>query len=953
MKNLISRITTINSAVFFTALFITVFILSQVFNSKNIDLESLDKLIISQATADGISIKGRVSLFYNVLFAGIGLWLVQVILLSFVFQKLKINLQQRSSILLISTIGIFAIFIGLIGVHSEFLIGLLVILLIYKICAFGIGNSGIKDLKPFKTDILSTVVLAFGFLIYFAILHFTGTNSFLLIYVIILLFLTLLFIGIQKITKLRLRRIIQLAVPISFLTFISFISIEIVIFNLLEGKDVLGYKKIFLILLFITSIITLIPFVFRRIKGLNASRIFKLFLAPSILFGFSLLLYYFPVVNQNTEMFELANPANALMKIFQQHEIPFVDFMSSHLFSEQWYGIIYSSLFGYNSNLDFQIYSFLNFFIYFLVAYFTLNKLLRKPAFSILFILSFPFLFSVLSYNLLLAFVPFLLLYNTFKQQTIQNYLGFCTMLIGLCIWRLDVGYAAILSSLFYFLVVVLFTKQKIQWKVILKSIFIIAISVISLLLLVILLRDYNYILNNIKVALDYFGADQAHGLTNIAQAYPHQFYITHFLLPFFSILSIGYIIYLLLKENELEFSRGNFLLHSSLFLFFISLANAPRGLVRHGFAETNDIMLVTTFHIAVVILLLYIFKNHISKWKTTFFYASCFLFFLVLKFFPFAPEFTLVDAAIKNNSYSSLNAELAIKTDIKRTKIDATFHAENIADFKTFLDQNLKKDETFLDFSNTPMLYYYTNRKSPGYFCQNLQNTVDDYLQLSFIKELKKNKIPIVVFSSAPASWFDHTDGIPNAMRYYLVAEHIYKNYKPFKIISNKRIWIKKDFKISEENQINSARYQLDTLSNQAVVYDYKKTAFYLYDFYKRSNFQDLRKVQELKLNNEHQISIKAIKEIPHQAYLLIELGTASNDALLSLTALDSLNNEIDMFKFDVINKRDNQYLIRISNSYHWHTGKMQKLQFGNYTGNKLPTIKKVTLLKDLRNED
>lgn len=933
---------------FFTALFITVFILSQVFDSKNLELVSLNKLVLSQATADGILIKGRVGLFYNAIFAGTGILLIGLIVLSYSFLKLKINDIQHRSILLLSIVGTSIVFVGLIGVNTQALIHFIFLILLYKIIVYGLGNSDVRHLKPFKTDILSNSIIALSFFVYFADLVLSGTESLILTYSIALLIFTLLFIGFKKYKQINSRRFIQYAIPFSFVTIVSFITVEAVILSYLKGKDFIDYKTLFLIISLSTYLLFCIPIVFKRVKSLNASKIFKFILAPSILFGFTLLLQYFPIVNQNTEMFELANPANALMKIFQQHEIPFVDFISSHMFSEQWYGIIYSAIFGYNSSLDFQIYLFFNFYIYLLVVYFTLNKVLQKPAYSLFFIVSFPFLAYVFSSHLLITFIPFVLLYKSFEKQTVKNYLGYFALLVGLCVWRLDVGYAAIFSSVFYFLIVAIFTKPSIHWKSIFKSILILTSIIVVLFILAVILRDFNYLVDHIQIALHYFSGDQAHGTSSIAGAYPHQFFIIHFLIPFLSVLLIAYIIYLLVKEEFVRSKQDNFILHSSLFLFIVSLANAQRGLVRHGFLESNDIMMNITFHLALSILLLYLFRNYAAKWKTSLFYVSIFMLFILLKFFPFTPEFSMFDKAVEKNAFLDLKSELSAKTKLIRTKGDADFYSQNITDFKNFLDQNLKKDETFLDFSNTPMLYYYTNRKSLGYFCQNLQNTVDDFLQLSYIKNLKTNKVPITVFSSSPASWFDNTDGIPNVMRYYLISEHIYKNYKPYAIISNKRIWMEKDYEISNQKDI-----QVDTLANQVEVYDYKKTAFYIFDFYKKNNFKDLIKVQELNQINEQAISTENLKDYPHHAYLLIEFETESQDKLITFSARDSADKELDIFKFELLDSKDKSYMLRISNSYHWQNSTVKSLQFGNYSGSPLPKIKKVTLLKDIRNED
>ena len=73
----------------------------------------------------------------------------------------------------------------------------------------------------------------------------------------------------------------------------------------------------------------------------------------------------------------------------------------------------------------------------------------------------------------------------------------------------------------------------------------------------------------------------------------------------------------------------------------------------------------------------------------------------------------------------------------ISRYQEDAIFARDNYLELKSFLDKNVPQPATFLDFSNTPMLYFYTQRNVPSYFNQYMQNTVDGYLQRENLKKL------------------------------------------------------------------------------------------------------------------------------------------------------------------------------------------------------------------------
>ncbi|MFW6351615.1 MAG: hypothetical protein ACOC2E_04460, partial [Bacteroidota bacterium] len=103
-------------------------------------------------------------------------------------------------------------------------------------------------------------------------------------------------------------------------------------------------------------------------------RLMDQLMMPAIVFGSVFYFFYDPFPFQTTETFELANPANSLLRIFEYNQIPFFDFLSSHNLSEQWYGVIHSLIFGFQPNLDFLVYRFFNHLVFVFVLYIFLKK---------------------------------------------------------------------------------------------------------------------------------------------------------------------------------------------------------------------------------------------------------------------------------------------------------------------------------------------------------------------------------------------------------------------------------------------------------------------------------------------------------------------------------------------------------------------------------------------------
>lgn len=112
------------------------------------------------------------------------------------------------------------------------------------------------------------------------------------------------------------------------------------------------------------------------------------------------------------------------------------------------------------------------------------------------------------------------------------------------------------------------------------------------------------------------------------------------------------------------------------------------------------------------------------------------------------------------------------------------------------WLTSNLTPDQTFIDFSNTGMMYYFTNRQLPNYLCQIPHTAHNEYLQYRFLEDLKKYDAQVVLFSNQPKGFWDYLDGIPNTLRHYRISEFIYKNYSPDIIVSDHTLWKKNERK-------------------------------------------------------------------------------------------------------------------------------------------------------------
>jgi len=118
------------------------------------------------------------------------------------------------------------------------------------------------------------------------------------------------------------------------------------------------------------------------------------------------------------------------------------------------------------------------------------------------------------------------------------------------------------------------------------------------------------------------------------------------------------------------------------------------------------------------------------------------------------------------------------------------------------FLDQNLGPGETFFDFTNSPLLYVFTERLFPTWTIPNLIQT-SEAIQKQVVGEIEAlrgaGRLPFVLFKQGSRFW-DATDGVPNEIRSYRVAEAIYRHYEPYITVGGYQVWREKSRGEEEE---------------------------------------------------------------------------------------------------------------------------------------------------------
>ncbi|MFN3343190.1 MAG: hypothetical protein ACK40M_10865, partial [Flavobacteriales bacterium] len=509
--------------------------------------------------------------------------------------------------------------------------------------------------------------------------------------------------------------------------------------------------------------------------------------------------------------FELANPANAMMRHYEMGEYVFGDFFSSHLLSEQVSGWVYYFLHGYNHDLGFMTYNMFGDMLYCILIYLLLIEVTGNRIHSLLITLLFPLIATLFppSYSFMIVSALIgLLIYRNFGLKTLLIAIGWSLFLI---VWRLDLG----IANAFAFSITISFIWIRrgffLHRKSVLWSLFILTFT---LLIIYLILPTKTKL--NLAEAWKYISAQQAHGLPAIALNRDHYLVFHYFVLPgiILIILFRTAARFLQKKENKLDV----FLLYLGTAYFF----NIQRGLVRHSLLEGNDAF-ITSFGLFVL------FISVKREWalKTPVIIGSLTLISLAFSW----PQ--------RNGEKSTLHRwdesiSLAKYPNgmhpVSREDLSAAPNINQFFELKQFFDHYFPKSATFIDLSNQPMLYYFMQRPVPSYFNQGLQNVMTVEMQENYVDRLKKHDIPMVIYSGNPRTWFDDIDRIPNQLRYGVVREYVFENYHPHSIIGEKYIWLRND--IRDKVPSNT----IDTLASPIDIWDLRSS---IYGRYGKNNFR------------------------------------------------------------------------------------------------------------------
>ena len=904
----------------FTPVFYGLLVCALYLQNVHLDIHQTKSFFPSWATAENVDISERVSLLYKGVGIFIAVFAIVYILIN--VSRKFIHPEERKMADSVSMGACLVLLFKLFGYAGDHTI-ILLLSVHFQLGIFILLKKLFFGKKYFFPD--QNIFFTYSLLISYSLLIFLNSykhfhHQFIYFNVIEVVLIVVSLVSYRQVLKkespVTFEKILFAGTPVLF--------IPLIIVFCKEGYMILNQHSIFSIkihYLYAFGLLLIAGWIISRTQqkknhldkpGWTAS-FYKIGI-PAFLAGMVAWQFYTPIREAGLEMFENANPIVTIQQMYQYGKIPFIDSFNSHALSEIFFRYIYS-FFNHSYGEDMFIYDFLFSIIYVLSVYYILNKVTDHPMVSLFIILFTPLAFFLFppffSFSIAGAFIVY---YIVHRWQSRRLLIGLC-LISFMIIWRLDIGFATMLAVLFSSCIyLIVFRDQKTSLSKLMKAVAVFSIGALLVLTLVSLVTAKN-ILIPMREILDYLSSVQSYGIPTLTYDAKDYIFCTHYIL--FPLAVIGVFGLMLYKAftGKMDAPRDRYIFIIFTFAILFYFFNFQRGMVRHSFAEGRSYVL-SSFAFFIIAGAVYIFrplKGHL--YKTLVFSIST---FLMVTAFYYPREKTIVPIPFeevsnvirKDSLFNNVNYKL------NRLIIPEAFKEEKIAVLDSFMMTACPKGSTFIDFSNSPMLYYYTGKENPDFFSQPTLSNHSEFLQEQFLKNISRHKTPLVVYSNYPETWYDAVDDIPNPIRHPLIAEYIFRNYKPCYIIGNHCIWIEKS--MSVPGNLPKDTYSLRSKCYEKIGYIPLFQASYLDKNIGKVVFKTDGKLK-LSVNDTHTFTFNPIKEKEEGNFIFIKAGNYSGKAKARMKMIygDS-SGECGSFIF-YMKDTEHSYAIRISSQYNW----------------------------------
>ncbi len=827
-NQLIDYINKNNKNFIFIVLFYSLWLVYKYAFTFNPELQSFSGRMISEATFQGYDISKRVKIFYlsgalfllSITFFSIAAWRISTYLKGF-FKTPELKIINYTSLAGI-VFYLFTLWSPSINISLE------LIYCIHSMCLTGFILKWLLLKNKPQAELINTAFYIITFILGVSIFFILNEVSVLFNFFQKSDFLITLFISAESFllvvaayikkkeppeAKAWVDKISFLLIPIAFIPLLSFLKDEM--YLILNEHQVYYFSPRKLYLFFLLCIFGNIVWRYKKFSNgklhnvQSNERLVALRYFPLLVISITAYTFYTPFIEVSTEMYEAGNRFLPLMEFQKFGTVPILEKFNSHQLLELFWGGVYALFNGLHGR-EMMIYDFMNIVVGALLIYYFIYKLSHNAYVALFITLFFPFTDTLIHLSHSIAFIAIFMLHILVNQKaTLKNYLLLFCCSAFLILWRMDIGYASLIAIAGTLFIYWLNEKRFVfHLKILIKSVFIFSLSCFLFLGVIAWWRGIN-VFHKLLNGLNYLASAQSYGYISLGDGSMAGFKMQYFVFPLVIIFGFCVLVVFFKRYNISKSQR--FVYTSFIFLSIYYAVNFQRGIVAHTFGAGSDGWLSPTLFL-ILSGSIYLFLHKKSQ-TTKFILFIAFSTFLLLNYkYPAVanPQNTYSQTIDKIKNFSAIEPH----ENIVRSLGDINYEETHFGRFRKLITEQLSETQTFIDFSNAPMLYYLTKKITPSYFYQNPLTIHNDYLQNNFISELKNYDAPLIIFSNFPETSVDHPFGVPNSLRHYRLAEFFYTNYQPFSIIDGLCIWKRNDF-IIENKTKNIFSFNSDTLKN------------------------------------------------------------------------------------------------------------------------------------------
>ncbi|MCI9485924.1 MAG: hypothetical protein HFI64_02925 [Lachnospiraceae bacterium] len=654
--------------------------------------------------------------------------------------------------------------------------------------------------------------------------------------------------------------------------------------------------------------------------------------------------------------YEAAN-SSVLTDSLLQGKLPVIDYFSAHALGDVWTRLVYCILHSDIKGIFVDPYWGLAVLAGLLALFYVLKNLFGAET-AVLFVCFYPFLCDTAKVTSVCLISIAALLYIT-KKKTFRAYLWFWFLILISAFTTYDEGISLGIACIIAYLIFIFREKTNLK-RFILGGATVGGLALLSYVLYALAtgvpvisrLREW------ISVSV---GSNSSWATADFGNITSFTFLFSYFLIPITAVAISGTIIFQFVRKKE-----ASRLAAVTLAFALVELLYFTRGVLYHNLTvcDVQTGVLFNYVHWAISLFALYLFTQKKKSFeKGLFVWLGAFGLMLLAEGawvtggIPQGSSVVYAHAANASQNWN-LHNNTTENCGQERILYDETFTA--FADpFNKLFDTLLTKDQTFLDFANVTSLYALTGKVRPCYVGQSPSLLTDLYSQERFFSEIAEHDCPLAVLGTTEDPFTQQMLNIPHNIRYYKIAEYIYKNYRPLVKTGDFVIWCKRELHSGFTERLeglaaNDAGYELvdygyddaeKTLDeNGTVQFSYRLYHSFSLEMlpYIWANYDNYDAVENEVLmtpapSGENSYAFPGSQSVinPEGNYVKFDCFNPLDSAIqVTVIFRDGARESIRYeYRFTVL-PGSNTYLIRASQDYFWEAFNIDTMEFNSENG-------------------